>query len=90
MLTRLAQRMRCSKWEKKVAEVVEAHAARSPEESALERWLQGVQASAWFMSAVCYSTMLPQDREYYVHLVVEDVRVMLDFCSGCCEKPFIA
>ena len=57
--------------------------------------------------------MLPQHREYYVHLVVEAVdgdpqppltgfpalastrlldyvRVMLDFCSGCCEKPFIA
>ena len=34
MLNRLAQRMRCSKWEKKVAEVVEAHVARSPEESA--------------------------------------------------------
>jgi len=57
--------------------------------------------------------MLPQHREYYVHLVVEVVdgdpqppltgfpalastrlldyvRVMLDFCSGCCEKPFIA
>jgi len=37
MLNRLAQRMRCSKWGEKVAEVVEP--ARSPEESVLERWL---------------------------------------------------
>jgi hypothetical protein len=44
MLNRLAQRMRCSKWGKKVAEVVEAHAARSPEESAVRSHLSRKQA----------------------------------------------